>query len=132
MMSVLETFDKELPEKNATFVATVFGMTLFGTWTITFAGILRLVMAVMLAVMVLVVVWATARGQLSATGLDDWGRENQQLAMILLVAAFAALFMLVANFPATIQSKGGFVNFVGHGSGFFTGMVIHYYQSGDF
>ena len=63
------------------------------------------------------------------SSLGEWARDNDRLSVILAFGTLAALYLVVGSFPASVQNQGGFTNLVGHGAGFFTGMVVHHYQS---
>ncbi|MXR20329.1 hypothetical protein [Halobacterium bonnevillei] len=125
LMNVLQAFDDELPEENAMYAASMVGIVLFASWAVMFTGPPRYVMLGMLVVVLGFATWAVSRGELSPVGLVDWAQENRQLALILLVGTFAALWLVIASFPANLQSNGGFTNLIGHGAGFFAGMAVH-------
>ncbi|MDH5020387.1 hypothetical protein [Halobacterium rubrum] len=129
LMRILDAYDNELPEENAMYAASMFGIVLFATWAITFAGPIRYLMLALLAVLLAVVAYASWNGTVAVTGLGEWARANDRLAVILAFGTLAALYLVVGSFPASVQNQGGFTNLVGHGAGFFTGMAIHYYQS---
>ena len=129
LMYIFSTYDEELPKKNATYAASMVGITLFATWAVMFRGLNRMVSVVMLGVMFVLISYASWKGSFTAVGIGEWAQENRRLAMILFVGTFAAVYMIVMSFPADLQNQGGFTNLVGHAAGFFSGMAVHYYQS---
>jgi len=124
LVRILDAYDEALPEKDAMGAASLFGITLFATWALTFAGLIRILMVGLLVVLLAVAAYASWNGSVAVDGLVEWGRDNDRLAMILLFGTFAALYLVVATFPASVQNQGGFTNLVGHGAGFFTGMLV--------
>lgn len=98
--------------------------TLLGTWTITFTGLLRYLMVALLGVMLGVIVWASARGELSPVGIDEWVQANFRLAQLLTVGGFAALLVIIASFLNDLTSGENFADVVGHDAGFFVGIGL--------
>jgi hypothetical protein len=129
LIRTFDTYDKELPEENAIYAASIVGITLFATWAVMFRGLNRVVALVMLGLVLVLVIYTSWKGNFSAVGIGEWAQENRRLAVILFVGTFAAVYMVVVTFPADLQNQGGFTNLVGHGAGFFSGMAVHYYQS---
>lgn len=128
LMRVLDAYDEELPEENAMYAASMFGIVLFATWAITFAGSIRYLMLALLAVLLAVVSYASWNGTVAVSGLGEWARDNERPAVILAFGTLAALYLVVGSFPASVQNQGGFTNLVGHGAGFFTGMALSQIQ----
>jgi len=124
LMRILGAYEKEFPEENAMGATSLFGITLFATWAATFDGLIRILMVGLLTVLLAVVAYASWNGSVAVSGLVEWGQENRRLAVILLFGTFAALYLVVATFPASVQNQDGFTNLVGHGAGFFTGMLV--------
>ena len=124
LMTVLSILEEEQSEPHSTFSTALLLTTLLGTWTITFTGVLRYLMVALLVAMLGVIVWASARGELSPVGIGEWVQANFRLAQLLTVGGFAALLVIVASFPNDLASGKNFADVVGHGAGFAAGVAV--------
>lgn len=122
LVSLLHTFAQKQEEPVA-----VLSMGLYSGYLMLGLGVLTgRIVATGLSVFIFIGTYAGTRTSYvaSVVELSEWGSENKQLSLVLVVAILVSVLGSAASLPTDITSGDGLTNIVAHGAGLLFGMAL--------